>query len=230
MKKIVILLALALTLGAQSAMAQTSKDKLASALGSLLGGKSADADTTSTATSSPTAQNALGGLLSGLVGSAIPLDAKMLVGTWNYASPDVRFTSDNALAKAGGAVAAQTVEDKVSAIYSRLGIAPGTCYFTFAEDNTCTMRLGKLPLSGTYELDAKNRQLALKLKGGIKLNATVYYDTKQLTLLFEADKLMSFAKSVAKVAGKANSTVSSLSGVLDNYKGMQLGMNLTPEK
>lgn len=230
-KKIALLLALAIAASAPAAQAQSNKDRISSALGSLLGGKSTSASTDESSSSEgSSAQNTLGGLLSGLVGSALPLTQDMIVGTWDYSSPDVRFSSDNALAKAGGAVAAQTVEQKVADIYSRLGIAPGKCYFTFAEDGTCSMRIGKVPMSGTYTLDTKTRQLSLKLKGGIKLNAAVYYDTKQLTLLFEADKLMSFAKSVSKIAGRASSTVSSLSSVLDNYNGMQLGMNLTPAK
>lgn len=169
----------------------------------------------------------LGSLLSGLIGQAVPMTQKTIIGTWNYQSPDVRFQSDNALAKAGGALAASTAESKVAELYNMIGIRKGNCYYTFNEDGTCKIKLGSIPLNGTYTFDPDKRELKIKAGlGMVSMTAKVYYDMSQLTLLFDADKLLSMAQTVGNFTGKGSSTLSAISGVLNSYDGLMLGMNL----
>lgn len=172
-------------------------------------------------------QSMIGSLLSGLIGQAVPINQKTLIGTWNYQSPDVRFQSDNALAKAGGALAASTAESKVADLYSMIGIRKGNCTYTFNEDGTCKIKLGSIPLNGTYTFDPDKRQLKIKAgMGMVSMTAQVYYDMSQLTLLFDADKSLSLAQTVGSFAGKGSTTLSALASVLGSYDGLLIGMNL----
>lgn len=183
---------------------------------------------TTTQSTGATTGDYLTGLLSNLVGSAVPLNKQTLVGTWNYQKPAVRFESENALMQAGGMVGATTVENKLEGIYSTLGISQGKCSFTFNEDGTCYIQLGRIPISGTWTLDSSSRQLAIVGQTGLlTLNATAYYDLKGLTLLFEADRLLTAVKAVAQFTGKSSTTVGTLSELLNQFDGMQLGFYLT---
>lgn len=190
-------------------------------------GQGSTIGSTSGSSSSDNSQTMLGSLLSGLIGQAVPLTQKTLIGTWYYQSPDVRFESDNALAKAGGALAASTAESKVAELYNMIGIRKGNCYYTFNEDGTCKIKLGSIPLNGTYTFDPNSRELKIKAGlGMVNMTAKVYYDMSQLTLLFDADKLLSMAQNVGNFTGKGSSTLSTISSVLNSYDGLMLGMNL----
>lgn len=169
--------------------------------------------------------NMLGGLLGDLVGNAIPLSEEAIQGTWKYSSPACKFDSESALAKAGGAVAATTAEEKLGNVYSKIGIKSGSCSYTFNADKTCVMKFGKRTIKGTWSLDAENRDLQIKATL-FTLKAKAYYNTKELTLLFDADKLLNIVKVLSAFAGNLNSSIASVSGILDSYDGMQLGMNL----
>lgn len=173
-------------------------------------------------------QGLLGNLISGLVSQAVPLSQKAIEGTWTYSSPSCKFTSESYLAQAGGAVAATAVEDKLGQAYAALGIVPGNCTFTFAADGSCAIAMGQYQIAGTYTLNPDTRELTITSQTGlINLNAKVYYSIGQLTLLFDASKLLSLAKTVATFTGKGSSTVATVGSLLNSYEGMQVGMNLT---
>ena len=176
--------------------------------------------------SSDSGQSLLGSLLGGLVVEAIKMTDRAIQVKWIYASPECRFKSENALASAGGAVAANTIENKLAEIYAKVGIKKGVCSFTFNEDKTCEIKYGNKTLKGTWTLDAKNRDLVIKA-GLLTLNAKAYYSVKELTLLFESDKILSVIKVLGSIAGGLSSTVGSLTQILDNYDGLLLGFNLS---
>lgn len=194
-------------------------------------GSSSSKSTTTSQSSSKNSQGLLGGLLSSLVGNAVPLSQKSILGTWVYSTPDCRFTSENALAQAGGEVAAATVEEKLADMYAKVGISNTTFAIQFNEDNTCAMQLGSRTISGKYTLNTETRALTITSSTGlIKLNATVYYSLGQLTILFDANKLLSTVKMLSAITGKGSSTIAAASSILDNYQGMMIGMNLTKYK
>lgn len=171
-------------------------------------------------------------ILSGVVGAVankVTGDNISLTGTWAYSGPDCKFESDNLLAKAGGEVAAKKVEEKMSGALEKLGFKEGATY-TFNEDSTYTSVIGGRTVNGTYSYNADTKQLTLKTRLGLKVNATV---SKGLTgdtmsLLFKADKLMSLAQTLTgAVAGKSsNATISAASSLLKQYDGLQLGVQL----
>lgn len=171
-------------------------------------------------------------ILSGVanaVANKVTGESASLIGTWAYVGPDCKFESDNLLAKAGGEVAAKQVEDKMSGVLEKLGFKEGTTY-TFNADSTYTSVVGGKTVNGTYSYNADTKELTMKTRLGLKVNATV---SKGLTgdtmsLLFKADKLMSLAQTITgAVASKSsNSAVSTASSLLSQYDGLQLGVQL----
>lgn len=189
------------------------------------GSSTASADSPQTGT----AGNVLGSLLGGLIGNAVPVTEKSIVGTWTYQSPEVRFESEDFLSKAGGEVAAATIEQKLSDIYSKVGITPGNGGFIFNEDKTCTVSLGGRGINGTYSVNPDTHELKIQA-GLLKLNAKVYFGAGNLAIIFDADKLLAVAQGLSAIAGKTSGKLAILSGALTKYKGLMLGMNLTKEK
>ncbi|MCR5179725.1 MAG: DUF4923 family protein [Bacteroidaceae bacterium] len=205
----------------------------AAALGSILGGTTTtDSSTTSSSDATSAVASAGSTILNSLLGSILSstLTEQSIVGTWTYQQPEVRFESESLLAKAGGEVAAASVESKLSTYLSKVGISKGSTTFTFNEDKTFSVLSGsKTITSGTYAFDASAKTLTMQGQLGL-LNQTcvVGMDGTNLCLLFEADKLLTAANAVGSILGKSNATIGSISSVIgSNYNGMKLGFQMS---
>lgn len=170
----------------------------------------------------------LGDLIGGLLSKTIT--EKTFVGTWTYQTPEVRFESENLLAKAGGSVMASSIEQKLDSYLSKIGITKGVTTFTFKDDKSYTIQTkGRVISSGTYTYD-RNTQ-TLKMQGTFGLlnqECFVGMDSTNLCLLYEADKLLTVLNSAASILGQANSTLGSVASVFgNNYNGMKVGFSLS---
>ena len=153
-----------------------------------------------------------------------------IVGTWTYTSPAVKFESDNFLASAGGTLAANTVKSKLATYYSKVGIKPGACTFTFNSDKTFSVTIAGHSTGGTYVLDSANESVALTFSvAGMKIatfNAKIYKTAGDLALAFKADKLLALVKTiVTKVP--SSGTVSAIGSVMNNYDGLLVGFEFS---
>ena len=81
--------------------------------------------------SSSSIEEAVGSILGGQ-----SLTAEALNGTWKYSKPACEFKSDDLLKKAGGALAASQIEDKLAEIYTKVGITEEMKYTFNAADST----------------------------------------------------------------------------------------------
>lgn len=172
-------------------------------------------------------ENTLNNLLSSFLGG-VAINEQTLYGTWTYQGVDVAFESENFLAKAGGAVAAGTVETKIEEQLQKYGIKPGVARFTFNQDKTFTANLGGKNVSGTYTYDPATRQLTLSAAFGLfNQTATVGTSGRGISLLFPADKLLSLVSTASSLLGQSSGTLSTLSSLVGNYKGMQIGLELS---
>ena len=152
-----------------------------------------------------------------------------IVGTWNYTGLDCQFESDNLLAKAGGAVASSTVESKMEEVMEKLGFTDG-CTYVFDDSGSYTTTVGSKSNSGTYTYDSDSNTLKLTSKLKVSFSCTVdVSSSSKISLLFDADKLMSLAKTATSLASSASSSISTISSLLENYDGLQLGVVLEKE-
>ena len=173
--------------------------------------------------------NGAGSTLGNVLGSVLGLDkltTKQLVGTWHYKGPGCAFTSENALAKAGGEIAASKVEEDLSKYYSKFGFSNSNTYFTFKTDGTFAAKIDGQSWNGTYTFDEKTHAIQLK---GLLLSASGFATrtANGISLLFEQKKLLTLVKTLSKLNLTGSTTMSAVSSIVDNYDGVRIGFEMT---
>lgn len=172
------------------------------------------------------AASALGSVLTNLLGGSSAVTASDLQGTWTYRKADCVFETQNLLLKAGGEMAATKIESQLESQLGKVGITPGACSFTFNSDGTYVATIGQYNLTGNYTLNSKTNTLTMTYLAGIgRISPKVVKTGASISLLFEGDKLLSMVQKVGKLS--SNSTVSSLSSLINSYDGMLVGMQLS---
>lgn len=180
--------------------------------GSQMGG------TTTNNSGSSIGSNALGGLLDLVVGS-VKLSQADIIGTWSYVEPACAFTSENLLAKAGGSVAAKTVNAKLLPVYNSLHISNGNTQLTFNENDQFTGKIGGFPMSGTYTFDAANG--LVKMKSLTTFTAHLTRSTHGMNFTFESKKILTLLQTVSALSG--NTTLSTIGDISKQFNGIRLG-------
>lgn len=172
------------------------------------------------------AASALGSVLTNLLGGSSAVTASDLQGTWTYRKADCVFETQNLLLKAGGEMAAAKIESQLESQLGKVGITPGACSFTFNSDGTYVATIGQYNLTGNYTLNTKSNTLTMTYLAGIgRISPKVVKTGASISLLFEGDKLLSMVQKVGKLS--SNSTVNSLSSLINSYDGMLVGMQLS---
>ncbi|MDY2591796.1 MAG: DUF4923 family protein [Sodaliphilus sp.] len=180
--------------------------------GSQMGG------TTTNNSGSSIGSNALGGLLDLVVGS-VKLSQADIIGKWSYVEPACAFTSENLLAKAGGSVAAKTVNEKLLPVYKSLHISSGNTQLTFNENGQFTGKIGGFPMSGTYTFDATNG--LVKMKSLTTFTAHLTRSTHGMNFTFESKKILTLLQTVSALSG--NATLSTIGDISKQFSGVRLG-------
>lgn len=189
---------------------------VAGILGAVLGGNSNS--------SSSAGSSIINGILNNVIGSGTFSKQDLCAHTWKYSKPGCAFTSENLLAKAGGEIAANKVEEKLSEYYSKFGFSGSNTYFTFNTDGTFTSKIDGKSWQGNYTFDEKTHAIQLK---GVILSMSGYATktTNGISLLFDQKKLLNLIKTIGSLKG--NSTLSALGTIANNYDGMRVGFEMT---
>lgn len=192
---------------------------IANVLGGLLG-----AATGNTSGSTSSAGSIIGGLLNNVIGSGTFSKEDLCAHTWKYSKPGCAFTSENLLAKAGGEIAANKVEEKLSTYYKKFGFSNSNTQFTFTTDGNFSAQIDGKPWQGTYTFDEKTHAIHLK---GLLLSASGYATktTNGISLLFDQKKLLNLIKMLS--AFKGSSTLSAVGTIANSYDGMRVGFEMT---
>lgn len=180
--------------------------------GSQMGG------TTTNNSGSSIGSNALGGLLDLVVGS-VKLSQADIIGKWSYVEPACAFTSENLLVKAGGSVAAKTVNEKLLPVYKSLHISSGNTQLTFNENGQFTGKIGGFPMSGTYTFDATNG--LVKMKSLTTFTAHLTRSTHGMNFTFESKKILTLLQTVSALSG--NTSLSTIGDISKQFSGVRLG-------
>ena len=189
---------------------------VAGILGAVLGGNSNS--------SSSAGSSIINGILNNVIGSGTFSKQDLCAHTWKYSKPGCAFTSENLLAKAGGELAANKVEEKLSEYYSKFGFSSSNTYFTFKTDGTFAAKIDGKSWQGNYTFDEKTHAIQMK---GLILSMSGYATktANGISLLFDQKKLLNLIKTIGSLKG--NSTLSALGTIANNYDGMRVGFEMT---
>lgn len=189
---------------------------VAGILGAVLGGNSNS--------SSSAGSSIINGILNNVIGSGTFSKQDLCAHTWKYSKPGCAFTSENLLAKAGGEIAANKVEEKLGEYYSKFGFSGSNTYFTFKTDGTFAAKIDGKSWQGNYTFDEKTHAIQMK---GLLLNMSGYATktTNGISLLFDQTKLLNLIKTMGALKG--SSTLSAIGTIANNYDGMRVGFEMT---
>lgn len=189
---------------------------VAGILGAVLGGNSNS--------SSSAGSSIINGILNNVIGSGTFSKQDLCAHTWKYSKPGCAFTSENLLAKAGGEIAANKVEEKLGEYYSKFGFSGSNTYFTFKTDGTFAAKIDGKSWQGNYTFDEKTHAIQMK---GLLLSMSGYATktTNGISLLFDQTKLLNLIKTMGALKG--SSTLSAIGTIADNYDGMRVGFEMT---
>ena len=207
------------TTTANNAAATNTSSTIANVLGGLLG-----AATGNTSGSTSSAGSIISGLLNNVIGSGTFSKADLCAHTWKYSKPGCAFTSENLLAKAGGEIAANKVEEKLSTYYKKFGFNSSNTQFTFTTDGNFSAQIDGKSWQGSYTFDEKTHAIHLK---GLLLSASGYATktTNGISLLFDQKKLLNLIKMLSTFKG--SSTLSAVGSIANSYDGMRVGFEMT---
>ena len=185
-------------------------------MGAVLGGNSNS--------SSSAGSSIINGILNNVIGSGTFSKQELCAHTWKYSKPGCAFTSENLLAKAGGEIAANKVEEKLGEYYSKFGFSGSNTYFTFNTDGTFTSKIDGKSWQGNYTFDEKTHAIQLK---GLLLSMSGYATktTNGISLLFDQKKLLNLIKTMGALKG--SSTLSAIGTIANNYDGMRVGFEMS---
>ena len=189
---------------------------VAGILGAVLGGNSNS--------SSSAGSSIINGILNNVIGSGTFSKQDLCAHTWKYSKPGCAFTSENLLAKAGGEIAANKVEEKLGEYYSKFGFSGSNTYFTFKTDGTFAAKIDGKSWQGNYTFDEKTHAIQMK---GLILSMSGYATktTNGISLLFDQTKLLNLIKTMGALKG--SSTLSAIGTIANNYDGMRVGFEMT---
>lgn len=189
---------------------------IAGILGAVMGGSSNS--------SSSAGSSIINGILNNVIGSGTFSKQDLCAHTWKYSKPGCAFTSENLLAKAGGEIAANKVEEKLGEYYSKFGFSGSNTYFTFKTDGTFAAKIDGKSWQGNYTFDEKTHAIQMK---GLILSMSGYATktANGISLLFDQKKLLNLIKTIGSLKG--NSTLSALGTIANNYDGMRVGFEMT---
>ena len=189
---------------------------VAGILGAVLGGNSNS--------SSSAGSSIINGILNNVIGSGTFSKQDLCAHTWKYSKPGCAFTSENLLAKAGGEIAANKVEEKLGEYYSKFGFSGANTYFTFKTDGTFAAKIDGKSWQGNYTFDEKTHAIQMK---GLLLSMSGYATktTNGISLLFDQKKLLNLIKTMSALKG--SSTLSAIGTIANNYDGMRVGFEMT---
>ncbi len=201
---------------ASTSTTSNAGSSIAGILGAVLGGNSNS--------SSSAGSSIINGILNNVIGSGTFSKQDLCAHTWKYSKPGCAFTSENLLAKAGGEIAANKVEEKLGEYYSKFGFSGSNTYFTFKTDGTFAAKIDGKSWQGNYTFDEKTHAIQMK---GLILSMSGYATktTNGISLLFDQKKLLNLIKTIGSLKG--NSTLSALGTIANNYDGMRVGFEMT---
>ena len=171
-----------------------------------------------------TAGTIINGILNNVIGSGTFSKESLCAHTWKYSKPGCAFTSENLLAKAGGEIAANKIEEQLEGYYKKAGFSNSNTYFKFNTDGSFESKIDGKSWKGTYTFDEKTHAITMK---GLLLSVSGYatQTTNGVSLLFESKKLLTLVQTLTALSG--NSTLGTIGNITKNYDGVRVGFEMS---
>lgn len=150
-----------------------------------------------------------------------------IIGNWVYDGSAVELKSNNVIKNAGGKLATSTIEDNLDKQFSKVGIEKGTAVFNFQADSTFIVILKNKTQKGKYSIDKSNSKMDLTFAGKATLSGEYTISNDQMTLTFDADKLVTVVSYISKMAN--NSSLNTLNSLLSSFDDVRTGFTLTKQ-
>lgn len=165
----------------------------------------------------------LGSLGSVLKNKLIPTNSQ-IEGTWQYESPAIVFTSENALTNLGGSTVSKQLETKMQSHLTKYGIKKGGMTMTFNSDKTFSVTYKNRTHKGTYTIADKKVQMTFT---GMQKPCKMTPQLEDGTLVIAADatKIKDFFQGIG--AGATATSLTAITSILKKFNSMQIGMRLT---
>ena len=171
-----------------------------------------------------TAGTIINGILNNVIGSSSFSKESLCAHTWKYSKPGCAFTSENLLAKAGGEIAANKIEEQLEGYYKKAGFSGSNTYFKFNTDGSFESKIDGKSWRGTYTFDEKTHAITMK---GLLFSVSGYatQTTNGVSLLFESKKLLTLVQTLTALSG--NSTLGTIGNITKNYDGVRVGFEMS---
>jgi hypothetical protein len=167
--------------------------------------------------------NAVGNVISSVIGANKVTEAQ-LIGNWKYYGPGVAFTSEKALANAGGEVAAAQIKQRLQPTYDGLGLKSSNTTFTYKEDKSFAANLMGIPLKGSFSYDESSGKITYKTLL-LSFNGYAKRNTNGIAILFDAKQLLKVLQTVSAISG--NQTLEVIGEISKEYDNVRLGFDVT---
>lgn len=183
-------------------------------------------NTTNTSTTNSSSSGLLTGILGSVLGNMLGLgfNASDLQGNWNYNAPSAAFTTEQTMARAGGAAAVNTITSSLASDYKAIGITKKNTSFNFGANNQFSAQVNGIPFSGTYTYNEQTGEIALKT-GSQTLKGNVTKTANGIGLMFDANQMTALLQNVGKVSNKT--AVEAVSQLAKSANGARVGFELT---
>lgn len=173
--------------------------------------------------------NAITNIADNLLGTA-NVSETSLVGTWEYASPCLAMESENVLANMGGAAVAAPMEKKLGALLEKVGMKPGQVKLVFNADSTMTAQVGNsTPVQLKWSVEGNTLTVSKGTLRPITAKCNIKLTTSGMQLAIESKKLMSLLNTICSTAANYSSTIGTVSSLLGNYQGVQIGLKFNKQ-
>ena len=149
-----------------------------------------------------------------------------LQGTWKYTNPAISFASEDALSQIGGIGASAAIESKLAPYYKKLNLT--SAEITFDAEGNFEIKLKRGTLKGVATKQGDDGALVFAFQGAVtgrQVGEVAARATKsatgELTLTFDASRLIQLVKTISTYAN--NSSISTLSQMLESYDNIYVG-------
>ncbi len=175
------------------------------------------------ATGTEVNNDAIGNILTSVLGGSSAPTKQQIIGTWSYSQPGCAFTSQQLLAQAGGEVVASEIKSKLQPVFQKVGIKANNTQVAFNQDGTFAAKIAGKSWSGNYTFDEATSKITMQ---GLILNMNCYAKKNTnggISLLFESSKLLTLLQTMSALSG--NSTLQTVGNIAGNYDGLRIGFD-----